>query len=356
MQPGLQRKAHRICISKSEDLERNARVPARSAGNAPLFFWKKNGGCDVGYLRSFFVIWGGKEADIFYMIRGLYTGASGMKAEQNRMDVIANNLANADLTGFKRDTVSFKAFPELLIRRLDDDGVRKLPMGSVDIAPVVGKLGTGVETNEVYTDFSQGSPKPTENAFDFALEGRGFFSVLTPEGERYTRNASFTLGPESLLVTKDGYPVLDESGEFIRVKANNFVVDEDGKIFINRRFQENDERLVSMTENEWEDTIELGRLKIVDFTSGPAGQRGDRYLKKQGNSFWRESEDSGPATVVAEGRRPKVHQGFIEAANVNPVTEMVQMIEVNRAYEANQKTIQTHDSLLGRLINEVMRV
>jgi flagellar basal-body rod protein FlgG len=297
-----------------------------------------------------------KKSDTLYMIRGLYTGVSGMQAEQNRMDVISNNLANADLTGFKRDTVSFKAFPELLIHRFDDDGVRKLPMGSTDIAPIVGKLGTGVETNEVYTDFSQGPFKQTENAFDFALEGKGFFAVLTPEGERYTRNGSFTLGPESLLVTKDGFPVLDEAGEFIKIKANNFTVDQDGKIFINRRFQENDERLVSMTENEWEDGIQLGRLKLVDFTSGAAGARGDRYLKKQGNSFWQETEDSGPAAIIAENRRPKVFQGFIETANVNPVQEMVRMIEVNRAYEANQKTIQTHDSLLGRLINEVMRV
>ena len=279
-----------------------------------------------------------------------------MKAEQNRMDVVANNLANVDLTGFKRDSVSFKAFPELLMRRFDDDGVRKLPMGSVDIAPIVGKLGTGVETNEVHTDFSQGSFKQTENAFDFALEGKGFFAILTPDGERYTRNGTFTLGPESLMVTKDGYPVLDEDGEFIKVKANNFVVDQDGKIFINRRFQPNDERLVSMTENEWEDTIELGKLKIVDFISGVAGTRGDRHLKKQGNSFWIETEDSGPATIIPDSRRPKVHQGFIETANVNPVTEMVRMIEVNRAYEANQKTIQTHDSLLGKLVNEMMRV
>ena len=295
-------------------------------------------------------------ADSIDMLRGMYTGASGMKAEQHRMDVVANNLANVDLTGFKRDTVSFKAFPELLIRRFDDDGLRKLPMGSIDIAPIVGKLGLGVETNEVYTDFSQGSFKQTENNFDFAMEGRGFFVILTPDGERYTRNGAFTLGPESLLVTHDGFPVLGESDELIRIKDNNFVVDQDGKIFINRRFQEDDERLVSMIENEWDDTILLDRLKVVEFTNGVAGMRGDRYLQKQGNSFWRETEDSGPANIIPDDRRPRVHQGFLETANVNPVTEMVRMIEVNRAYEANQKTIQTHDSLLGRLVNEVMRV
>jgi flagellar basal-body rod protein FlgG len=279
-----------------------------------------------------------------------------MKAEQNRMDVVANNLANVDLTGYKRDVVSFKSFPELLIRRFDDDGIRKFPMGSTDIAPIVGKLGTGVETNEVFTEFSQGPFKETENAFDFALEGKGFFVVQTPAGERYTRNGTFTLGPESLLVTKEGFPVLGESGEPIKIKANNFVVDQDGKIFINRRFQDNDERLVSQSENEWEDTIQLDRLKIVDFTQGVAGTHGDRFLKKQGSSLWTDTEDSGPALTISGDRRPKVRQGFIEGANVNPVTEMVQMIEVNRAYEANQKSIQTHDSLLGRLVNELMRV
>ncbi len=265
------------------------------------------------------------------------------------MDAVANNLANADLTGYKRDTVVFKAFPELLIRRMDDDGVRKIPMGSVDVAPVVGRLGTGVETNEVYTVFTQGAFKETANDFDMALEGKGFFAVQTPQGERYTRNGTFTLGPESLLVTKEGFPVLGESGGPIKVKANNFVVDQDGRVFINRRFQGDDHRLVSKTENEWDDTIQLDRLKVVDF-------RRDRFLQKQGSSLWKDTDESGAAEVVSPDRRPKVRQGFIEAANVNPVTEMVLMIEVNRAYEANQKSIQTHDSLLGKLLNEAIRV
>ena len=272
-----------------------------------------------------------------------------MKAELNRMDAVANNLANVDLTGYKRDTVVFKAFPELLIRRMDDDGVKKIPMGSVDAAAVVGRLGTGVETNEVYTVFTQGAFKETDSDFDLALEGRGFLAVSTPEGERYTRNGSFVLGPESLLVTKEGFPVLGESGEPIKIKANNFVVDQDGRVFINRRFQENDNRLVSKTENEWDETVLLDRLKVVDF-------KRDRYLQKQGSSLWRDTEESGAAEIIAADKRPKVRQGFIEASNVNPITEMVLMIEVNRAYEANQKSIQTHDSLLGKLLNEAIRV
>ena len=124
------------------------------------------------------------------MLRGIYTGASGMIAQQARLDVVANNLANVDKTGFKKDLAIFKAFPDMLIRRLNDNGLGITPAGSYDTMPYVGKLGTGVEVNEVYTDFDQGSLQRTENNFDLALDGRGFLTVKTERGERYTRNGS----------------------------------------------------------------------------------------------------------------------------------------------------------------------
>ncbi|MDR2783262.1 MAG: flagellar hook-basal body complex protein, partial [Treponema sp.] len=122
------------------------------------------------------------------MVRGWYTGASGMRAQQWRLDAIANNLANIDQDAYKRDTALFKAFPELLLRRMNDDGVYKQPFGSADVAPIVGKLGTGVELNEFFTDFQQGALKQTDSDYDLALDGKGFFVVTTPWGERYTRN------------------------------------------------------------------------------------------------------------------------------------------------------------------------
>lgn len=282
------------------------------------------------------------------MIRGLYTGASGMVAQMHRMDVLANNLANVDLTGYKRDTAVHKAFPELLIRRMNDDHVYKFPFGSVDVAPMVGRLGTGVETNEVYTVFEQGAMQETGNDFDLALEGEGFFAVMTPQGERYTRNGSFVLGKEGLLLTKQGYPVLGENGP-IRLKKNNFVVDKQGRIFQNAALAGNPDRLVSMQENEWEAVDLVDTLRLVSF-------KRVRYLEKQGGSLWRTSDESGDAASIPEPERPTVQQGFLEAANVNPVTSMVEMIEVNRAYEANQRLIQTEDNLLGRLINETTKV
>jgi flagellar basal-body rod protein FlgF len=282
------------------------------------------------------------------VVRGLFTAASGMNVQQNRLDEIANNLANVDLNGYKKDTAIQKAFPEMLMRRMNDDGMHKFPIGSVDSAPIVGTLGTGVETNEVYTNFTQGPLKQTENDFDLAIEGSGFMTVQTPQGERLTRNGAFLVNSDGYLVTKTGDFVLGENGP-IKLKKNNFVIDQDGTVWQNSTFATDDKRLVSQAENQWENIEKVDRLKIVDVTRR-------RYLEKQGNSYWRATDESGPAQVIGPDARPKVRQGFLEGANVNAVQEMVEMIEVNRAYDANQKTIQTEDALIGKLWNEVVKV
>jgi len=287
------------------------------------------------------------------LIRGWYTGASGMRAQQWRLDAVANNLANVDTDGFKRDMAVHKANPELLIRRQDDDGVYKIPFGSADAMPIVGKMGMGVEVNELFTILEQGALKETQSDFDVALdngEGQkavGFFAVATPLGERYTRNGSFHLGKEGFLETKEGYPVLGENGP-IRVKANNFQVDKEGRVWVNAVYPDDPEVFAGRESNIWEETVLLDTLKIVSFDL-------DRYLEKQGSSLYRDTDTSGPAIVMPENERPRVLQGFVEASNVNPVVEMVQMIEVNRSYEANQKIIQTHEAMLGTLINQIAK-
>ena len=270
-----------------------------------------------------------------------------MRAQQWRLDAVANNLANVATDGYKRDVAAFKAFPEMLIRRQDDDGVYQHPFGSGDAAPIVGKMGTGVELNELYTVLEQGSFKETQSDFDIALDGKGFLCVSTPWGERYTRNGSFQLGKEGYLETKEGYPVLGENGP-LRVKANNFQIDKDGRIYVNAAISDDPDVMVSRESNNWENTVQLDTLKLVNFEL-------DRYLEKQGSSLYRESDTSGPARIIEQGSRPKVVQGFVEAANVDPVVEMVQMIEVNRSYEANQKMIQVEEAALGTLINQTMK-
>jgi flagellar basal-body rod protein FlgG len=270
-----------------------------------------------------------------------------MRAQQWRLDAVANNLANVDTDGYKRDVVSFKAFPEMLLRRTEDDGVYKHPFGSSDAAPIIGRLGTGVELNELFTNFTQGSPKETNSDFDLMLDGRGFFAVATPHGERYTRNGSFFLGKEGFLVTKEGFPVLGENG-FINIKANNFKIDPEGRIWINAVYQDDPNLMVGREANLWEEPILLDTLKIVEFEL-------ERFLEKQGSSLFRETWTSGPAMIMSGHNRPSVLQGFLESSNVDPVVEMVQMIEVNRAYEANQKVIQTEEAMLGTLINQVAK-
>lgn len=251
-----------------------------------------------------------------------------MNAQQTRLDAISNNLANADTTGFKRDIAVSKSFPELLMRRMGDDGVYETPFGSADVAPIIGKIGLGVETNELYTNFEQGSFKQTSTHTDMALSGEGFFAVETPNGERYTRNGNFLVGKEGILVTKEGYPVLGEKG-YIQVADDRFTVNQDGMVY-----SEKDMELID-------------RFKIVRFDN-------ERYLQKMGSSLYKDTDVTG-AAYIAEGKeRPVVLQSYVETSNVNVVNEMVSMIEVNRAYEANQKTIQSQDTMMSTLWGKVV--
>ncbi|MBI3396356.1 MAG: flagellar hook-basal body protein [Spirochaetia bacterium] len=284
------------------------------------------------------------------MLRGIYTASTGMIMNQNRMDVVANNLANVDKTGFKEDVALFKAYPEMTIHRTREDGMGWTPMGSFDLAPTVGKLGTGVEFSESFTRFDQGAAKQTGNPADLMLDDRGrdkpaFFVVQTDKGERLTRGGSFVLNKEGHLVNADGHLLLGEKGP-IQLARFNFMVKENGEIWINQRIGNEPGAGANETSNRWESPVLLDRIKIrtVEFP---------RELKKEGNGFYVDTPESGP--IVSLPNEPLVLQGFLEASNVNVVQQMVEMIEVQRQYEANQKSIHTHDSLLGKLINEVAR-
>jgi len=261
------------------------------------------------------------------MVRGWYTGASGMQAQQNRLDAISNNLANVDTTGYKKDVAVSKSFAGLLLRRMNDDGVVVNSMGSYDVAPVIGKVGLGVETNELFTIFEQGSFKETGSVTDMALGGEGFFAVQTAMGERYTRNGNFMIGKEGLLMTKDGYPVLGENGA-INLKDIEFSISQEGIIYN-------------------QDTMEeIDRIKLVRFDN-------ERYLQKMGQSLYQATDISGEAWIAEGDDRPEVVQNYLESSNVNVVQEMVQMIEVNRAYEANQKVISAEDTMMQTLWQRV---
>ncbi len=281
------------------------------------------------------------------MVRGMYIGASSMVAQQVNLDVISNNIANVDKTAFKRNTVAFESFPQMLMARTKDDGLTIIPIGSTDIRPFVGQLGTGVEVNEVYTEWEQGSMRSTNNQLDLALDGQGFFVVETEDGERYTRNGTFVIDKDFYLVTKDGHKVLGENG-YIQLKHNNFMIDELGRVSVNSDFQNDESRLVQARENTWQGSEIIDSLRVVRFEL-------ERYLTKDGDSLWKDNEVSGAAENQAVGStsRAKVLSGFLEMSNVNAVNEMVRMIEVQRAYELSAKVIQTEDTLIGKAVTEV---
>ncbi|NLP18997.1 MAG: flagellar hook-basal body protein [Firmicutes bacterium] len=241
------------------------------------------------------------------MIRGIYTAASGMASQMRAQDISANNLANVNTTGYKKDVPALAAFPELFLHRFNDGapgvlGIRPWPVP-------LGTLGTGVWVEEVATDMKQGSLRETGRELDFALRGDGFFVIATPGGRRYTRNGSFNINAEGQLVTAAGHRVLGRDG------ASLYHDDEDL----------------------------MDELLVVDFAPGTV-------LTKEGESLYLSTEEG---QAVAD---PGIVSGTLEESNVDVVTAMVEMIDVMRAYEANQKVVQVQDQTLGKTVNEVGRV
>lgn len=260
------------------------------------------------------------------MLRGLYTAASGMLLEKTHADVIANNLANVNTTGFKRDSLLTEAFPQMLMHRLDDPAqlIPGQPGRWIDPRPPVGWVGVGAAVQGTATDFTQGQLVVTDNPLDVALVGRGFLVVEERGGLRYTRNGSLALDSEGYLVTSEGARILGLSGP-VAISGNKVQITVEGEVLVDGAY--------------------VDTLQIVDFPE-PAS------LIKEGDSLYRATAAAGlPRPAEAE-----VRQGVLERSNVNSIQEMIDLIAAMRAYEANQKVVLTQDQLLGKAVNEVGRV
>ena len=257
------------------------------------------------------------------MLRGLYTGWTGMVNEQKRLDVISNNLANADTLGYKQESVSSQSFDKLLTIKIRDGS-------QAYHNQAIGTMSLGVKVGEVYTDYSQGSIRGTSSPLDLALSGSGFFTITTTnaKGEtvtRYTRDGSFQLTKDGYLVDSQGNRVQGAGGDIqIDPNAKDITIDNSGRITV---------------DGEVKDT-----LKIVDFEDYD-------YILKTGDNLYRVVDGATETTSNAS-----VLQGYTEQSNVNVVSEMVDMITVTRAYEANQKMIRSQDSMLEKAVNQVGRL
>ncbi len=245
------------------------------------------------------------------MIRGLYTTASGMLAEMVRNDIAANNLANVNTTGYKKDMAVFKSFPEVLIKRVND-----LKQNELSREPNIGKIGTGTIVDEIVTSYEQGQLRESPNPFDLAISGDGFFVVQNQNGSFYTRNGSFSLDSEGYLVNSRGDYVLGQAGPIKIEDSNNIVIDGTGNILV--------------------DDVQVDTVRVVTVTDKAA-------LTKVGDSLF----TGGQAVDEISGQ---VKQRFIEGSNVNVITEMVNTITILRAYEANQKMVMAYDQTLAQAI------
>ena len=261
------------------------------------------------------------------MNQALWIAKTGLDAQQTRMAVISNNLANTNTTGFKRDRASFE---DLLYQTVRQPGgstseQTQLPTGL--------QVGTGVRVAATAKEFSQGNLNQTGNALDVAINGRGFFEVLLPDGSTaYTRDGSFQINAQGQMVTNEGYPV--QPGLQLPEGAQSVTVGADGTVSVQVAGQAA--------------PVQVGQLTLSDFVN-PAG------LQAKGENVYVETGSSGPAQSGAPGQGGvgTLVQGALESSNVNVVEELVSMIETQRAYETNAKVLSTTDSMLGYLNNNV---
>ena len=249
------------------------------------------------------------------MIRGLYTAASGMLASMRRMELVTNNLANTQTTGFKQDRSALSTFDEMMI----------LQQSSSASGGELGELGMAAVAEEPMIDFTQGSLQDTGRVLDVALEGPGFFTVQTPDGLRYTRDGGFTRDALGRLTTPEGDTVLGVDGNPIQIPPGTLAFRQDGTVTV---------------EDE-----EIGQLAIVEF-------RLDQPLRKVGNNqFIARIEGDEPAAAISTA----VRQGTIEASNVDMAGAQTTMMELQRAYQAAQRLIQYQDEMVGRAVNDIAR-
>jgi len=253
------------------------------------------------------------------MIKAMRTAASGMSAQQMNVDVIANNLANVNTTGFKRSKIEFQ---DILYQKLRSAGVESAAGSSV---PISLEVGYGTKPAATQRNYSMGSLQMTGNPLDMAIEGNGFFQVLLPDGTiGYTRDGAFKMSADGQIVTSDGFYV--QPGITIPADASEIAVSPDGTIAV-------------LIPGEAEPQ-EIGQLEMAKFINA-AG------LSAIGHNLFTQSASSGDpilGTPTLDGYG-RINQGYLEMSNVEIVDEMVNMITAQRAYEINSKAIQTSEEM-----------
>ncbi|MBI1210583.1 MAG: flagellar basal-body rod protein FlgG [Alphaproteobacteria bacterium] len=254
-------------------------------------------------------------------MRSLSIASTGMLAQQLNVEVISNNIANMNTTGFKRQRAEFQ---DLLYQNVERMGATSSDQGT--IIPTGIQVGTGVKTGSVYRIMQQGNLNSTENPYDLAVQGKGFFRVLLPSGETaYTRAGSFALSPQGQIVTSDGYVV--QPAISIPNDATGVTINAQGQVSV---------KLAGQTT----ETI-VGQLDLANFPN-------EAGLEGMGSNLFTETAASGTAQTGTPGSTGfgTIMQGYLETSNVNAVAEITSLITAQRAYEMNSKVITASDEML----------
>ncbi len=297
------------------------------------------------------------------MASGMWTAVSGAVAQQNAIDSVANNLANADTPAFKKEAAVFREYLASRERENTPGEIPRKPIQDKDFNPIDGRDQSFVITDGTYINHEQGALVSTQAPLDIALDGKGFLEVSTPSGVRYTRQGSLKLAMDGRLVTSEGYPVLaaqpgglaaaqsaastvqpgqgrlqtqggvaagqadnpEVSARFIVIPRDGgtLTITEEGEIFVGR------------------DAV--GKLSAVQFEKGLG-------VRKVGQALY-ENKDPNETPLVANQLR--IHQGMLEKSNVNPIEEMNRMIQSNRMFEQDMKAIRTWSDMMGRESNDI---
>ena len=261
------------------------------------------------------------------MLSSLWIAKTGLDAQQTRMDVISNNLANANTTGFKSSRASFQ---DLMYQNRAQPGAQTTEQ---TVSPTGLMVGTGVRVVGTEKLFTQGDTSQTGNSMDVAIQGRGFLQVSMPDGSiAYTRDGSLHTDANGQLVTSDGYPL--EPAITLPANIQSLTIGADGT--------------VSATTNGSSTAVQIGTLQLADFVN-PAG------LQAQGSNLYLETASSGTPQTGQPGLNGMgtLMQGALESSNVNVVEEMVNMIETQRTYEMNSKAISSTDQMLQDLTDKM---
>lgn len=257
------------------------------------------------------------------MIRGIYTAAGAMAAQMAKQEVIANNLANLNTSGFKEDLAIYKTRADKTIYRVEAVGGAR---SGAAAAEKMGELSTGVYLDEIATRMEVGEMRATDEPLDLALTEQGFFVVRDEKGEEFlTRGGSFKRDHAGMIVDNAGRTLMSESGPVRLAGQGPLRIDKEGRIA--------------------EGPIVLGKLRTLE-----TDQVGTA-LEKLGGSLWRIKDPAG-----LQPARSEVLQGFLEASNVNPMREMAEMIEAQRTYEASQRMILSQDETIAKAVNDLGRV